>query len=945
MSFAKFILYSLWEDGEIMKKKKLTYNSLALGNLKNRKKHYTLMIVGIILSMIFSSGIIYFAYSIYDTTVKQTEADYGFYNWFDSGYNESIFEELKANKYLDEYGTGSTLGFIFTDEKDKINGTLVAKLDETAKKLVNPIFLDGNYPEKKGEIAIEQTTLLQLGLSAKVGDKITFKYHVQNGAELFPDTKEKTYTLTGILRDKRSNIAQLNEKNLLPAAFVSDCETVELGGKANTIVYSVVNYGNMKGVSDWEIRMSKGMEPEPTIWAYKPLGHLATSIDGFTNIITIIVVIGILLLASSLGIINTFTSNLKERKKQIGFYRAVGATKKQIFSLYMRETLILSTICTPISLLISFFAVKFIIVTAFTDYFFSPNLWVLLICGAFGVLFVFFASLIPLFSAMRITPMQSIRNIETTRKFRNKKIKLQNNFNVSNLIAKRNIIVSKRKQVVVGIFLTITIFLSNYAISYMTFQYDNIDSLRNDYETYLGQYSYDAINCPETNNGFSENHLQTLLNHESIKSVYATKEVTAIIACDASTISSYRKILISELLGFDNILNPEDVNKENYLEYFGFFRYSGEEKNNIITDIKNVLGYDNDIFEVTLTSIDEEEIENLSKGLISGKINIEKLNSGEQVLVVAPEKLRIILEKDTQYGNYIRGSRNSEYIENLIKNNPDVLIATENCDFTAGETLDIGVIYTNESPVYDYDSTNNKPYLEKENIVTQNRAEVEVGGVLDLNFVEDAGISYEFIVLTTHQGMQKFLPEAKYKEFRLTLKDECTEETDKEICNLLDSVITCVDKSDYISNYAYKQLQKDTWKNYVSVIFSIVILLYTVCGSIINNTVMATIKEDKKKIGTLRAVGANESEISKSYILQIVSMFKWGVGIGFSLFCISYAILKILEPTKEFIDMFKFNPWITLLLTIILFGICSLSVYSKIRKETKNSIVENIREL
>ena len=60
MNFAKFILYSLWEDGEIMKKKKLTYNSLAFSTLKNRKKSYALMIIGIVLAMIFSSGVPFF---------------------------------------------------------------------------------------------------------------------------------------------------------------------------------------------------------------------------------------------------------------------------------------------------------------------------------------------------------------------------------------------------------------------------------------------------------------------------------------------------------------------------------------------------------------------------------------------------------------------------------------------------------------------------------------------------------------------------------------------------------------------------------------------------------------------------------------------------------------------------------------------------------------------
>lgn len=43
-----------------MNKKKLTYNSLALSSLKNRKKSYALMIIGIVLAMMFSSGVPFF---------------------------------------------------------------------------------------------------------------------------------------------------------------------------------------------------------------------------------------------------------------------------------------------------------------------------------------------------------------------------------------------------------------------------------------------------------------------------------------------------------------------------------------------------------------------------------------------------------------------------------------------------------------------------------------------------------------------------------------------------------------------------------------------------------------------------------------------------------------------------------------------------------------------
>lgn len=72
-------------------------------------------------------------------------------------------------------------------------------------------------------------------------------------------------------------------------------------------------------------------------------------------------------------------------------------------------------------------------------------------------------------------------------------------------------------------------------------------------------------------------------------------------------------------------------------------------------------------------------------------------------------------------------------------------------------------------------------------------------------------------------------------------------------------------------------------------------------------------------------------------------MFKWGVGIGFGLFAISFAVIKYAVKTYEM--FLNFSPWLTILLTGLAFLICLIGVRSKINSEVKNSIVENIREL
>ena len=914
-----------------MKKKKLTFNSLALGNLKHRKKRYTLMILGIVLSMVFSSSIIYFGFSIYTTSQEQRKAELGLYDKFFGVFNEKMYEAGKSRGAFEETGFGETLGLIFTDKEEKINGTPIAKLDETAKKLVNPILIEGSYPEKQGEIAIEQTTLLQLGITAKPGDKIKLKMQVQNGEDLLPKIKEKNFVLSGILKDKRSNILySVDDKDVLPSAFVSEYEKVDLGGKANKIVYYKLTDDGWNIIYDVMAEYD-GFTKE--IGVYSEVGEFMS--DQFSSLMFIGTIVVILLLASSVGIVNAFTSNLKERKKQIGMYRAVGATKRQIRKLFGREAVLLSVICTPISLLISYGAVKILVNNLFENAYFEPNIWVLLACGAFSIICVIAASFIPLVSASKISPMQAIRNIEATRKLKNKKVKSQKNFNVSKLIAKRNLVISKGKLVVVSLFLVITIIFSSYALSYLSFAKDDLYEQEYDYSLHLSRDSgYFAINYPKGNNGFTENHKQSVLMNENIKSAYGIKTANVNILVDEMT--EYQRITDGDFTAPEKDEDLQNLDETNYQEVFnqGF----SQEK----LDIINLAEYDGNFINFEIVALDEELI-NQVDSVRAGEIDIAKLNSGEQVILLAPEKVYLVARTE-EYGTFLDTYQHISHIEEAKKRYGENIriLAEKECDFKAGDLLDLSILYSEKSNE-DYDITG-ETIVDKEDLEI-NTKQVEICAIANDTIPMFTFGGSEFSLVTTVEGMEHFFPRAKYKEIMFDLKGECNDEIDAEITDLLKSIVNCVDESDYMSNYEYNREQKETIKGLTFLVYAIVILLFTICGSIINNTIAANIKEDKKKIGTLRAVGANEKEISKSYILQLLSMFKWGFGIGFGGFALSYLIIVLTNKYTSLAEVLVFNPWITLLLGLILFAICSLSVYSKIRKETRNSIVENIREL
>lgn len=162
-------------------KKKLTVNTLALGNIKNRKKQYTIMIIGIILAMVFSSSIVFLYSAAQETNNANYYKSHGYETMIISaaGIDESNFKALQDDKTVESLGTAHTLGYAYNKNESKALGSNIAYFDESGKNLANPVLLDGKYPQNKGEVAIEKTALSKLGYKkAKIGDTKIGRAHV-----------------------------------------------------------------------------------------------------------------------------------------------------------------------------------------------------------------------------------------------------------------------------------------------------------------------------------------------------------------------------------------------------------------------------------------------------------------------------------------------------------------------------------------------------------------------------------------------------------------------------------------------------------------------------------------------------------------------------------------------------------------------------------------------
>lgn len=916
-------------------KKKLTINTLALGNLKQRRKQYTIMIIGIILAMVFSSSVLFLTSAILDSTKELKNERLGKQEIIWSCTTEENVQGAKDQNIIGEYGYGHIIGSISSTDENYYDMASVGWLDDKAVELANPLLIEGTMPTKENEIAIESLMLSKMGISARVGDTITLNFNVQNGATTLDEATQREYKLVGILKNKINTITFTSaiDEDKIPSAFVCKDTLVELGGKENLVCYANFKSGGTSRANfqKWEKYLDgvgyKNTDRAYAITSDKDVKYTNDNdaYDMQGTVIFAIIIISVLMLASCMSIVNAFNSNLKERKKQIGMFRAVGTTKRQIIKIFGREALIIGLITTPISCLISFFVVKGIVGIMGDGYVFKPHLWCFVGAIGFSIISVMLSAFIPLVSASKITPIQAIRNIENNRKMKTKKIKSKKYFSVSKLLSQRSLIFGKGKQVAVSLILAIAIIGSGFAFSWYSYQSNNYYSIESDYEMHLmsdSRYSL-GVNFKNKNNGFSELDKQTALSNQYLTNGVGVKSANVNLLVPFNT-SDYRKE-ISNRFDRDWDKNETEITSDNYEEtYFHTLRSNPDDK-----EIEKILGT-NDSFSCQFSSLDSDYLESLNSKVYDGKINIDKINAGEEIILIAP-KCTTLWYDDSKYGGLMR---------TYEKDVNGRIIFSDEIDFHAGDEIEIAVI-TADKPT-DEEGTNDDHTIIPNNATVQ-RKKVKIGAIID--GVDGKFNLWSFGVLTSHSVMNSFLPHLRYKELQFNLNTQCTPDIDKSVTETLKTITDSVDQADVTSNYGYQQEQRETINKLLLAMLSIIVLLFAISLSIINNTITASIRNSRQKIGTLRAVGADEKELVKSYIYQLLSMLMWGTGFGLAGFGIGYLWVYLVNKSHGTTMEFTFNPLVSILFVIIVFVACSLNLWSKVRKEMKNSIVENIREL
>ena len=380
-----------------------TLTNLVKGNLKSSKAKSVLICITIMLTttLLTSVGIIC---NNWLKTNKAATIEYsGSFEGIYKRVNKDKLDIIKNNASIDQYGIYKAIG---TSQYEDSNLGLIYA-DNTIKNMANIKFEDGTMPEKENEIAIESGYLNLLNNGAKIGDKIKLSYESLSTGEI----KEKEFILSGILQTSDISKAQKSYSAIISKSyFVS--EEVDENTKYNVYINivkpkkltadevkeSILSIAKNMGIEEYDVRINTD--------------YINASNSDPQVIAGGIVVALIIILSSMLVIYSIFYVSVINKVHEYGKLRAVGATKRQIRKIILREGFILSCISIPLGIAIGYLIGQVVILKALKMDRYGVggmNIFIAIGVAVITVISVLLSLLKPMKMACNISPVEAMR--------------------------------------------------------------------------------------------------------------------------------------------------------------------------------------------------------------------------------------------------------------------------------------------------------------------------------------------------------------------------------------------------------------------------------------------------------------------------------------------------------------------------------------------------------
>ncbi|MBY1455669.1 FtsX-like permease family protein [Clostridioides difficile] len=548
---------------------------IAKSNLKQNKSKSILIIITIILStlMLSSIGIYIVDAGAYqkENTIKYS----GNYQGILANVDEKQADILSNHADVELTGEMNGVGVEKLEDDSNIS---LAYMNEDALKLNSFEFIKGKLPSKENEIVLDSGALKALGYKNKdLGEKIKISYD-----DYKSDKKiEKEFIISGILKTSEISEAGKYYYAIISESYMRNTRDMS---QEDFNIYVKFNDKSNLSIEQAKEKLDKiandiGLDTintavnENYINALKP--DMETIMGG--------VFVGLVIVLSSILVIyNIFYISIVTKVQEFGKLRAIGATKKQIKNIVFKEGFILAGIAIPIGIILGYVLAN-IIIKSFMDIDVkSSRLPVILSVVVISFIYVVLSLLKPMKVASKVSIVDAVRY--TGNKISNKsKRKGYKNINLKRLSHanlernKKRTYMTLASLILSGtIFITVLTALESFDAEKMArehFPYD-IEVRLSGYEMNSDKNPKDNLNILQMDNPLSKDFFNQIKNMEGIKRIESARSVK---------------------------IGMEDYDVE--------FKYD------------------------LLQSINENDVKSLNKNIIDGKINLERLQTGDEIVI------------------------------------------------------------------------------------------------------------------------------------------------------------------------------------------------------------------------------------------------------------------------------------------------------------------------
>lgn len=328
---------------------------VAYCNMRHYKSKNTLIGIAIILTTLLLFVIPSIGKDMVEVNFAVINKIYPTWHALYRNVDESTVMKLAAHHDVKTYGLRSDAGYMNLEDAT----VSMMYMDRTGMELYKVKLKEGQLPQKENDIVVSKGILEALGQNGKIGDTITVPYQILKDDGL-DYTKEKDFRICGFLADNESSKEQKQYTSLVSEAFLKAEIPVEQvkyrfllqvnGQKGNTTAdytETIQNIARQFGISEDDMNINKE--------------YLAAN---YVDPATIPVIVGIMLIVVLAGIITIYSVyyvSMNQRVREFGKLKAIGATKRQLRQIVLREGMGVALFAIPIGLLIGTVAVKVVL--------------------------------------------------------------------------------------------------------------------------------------------------------------------------------------------------------------------------------------------------------------------------------------------------------------------------------------------------------------------------------------------------------------------------------------------------------------------------------------------------------------------------------------------------------------------------------------------------------